>query len=264
MRLLLLKQDEISMLEESLDKIDVGEDRELFLGCSRRDGNAARQQTFQELKKSLAEYGTSDGSWILRTRMANPASDGMLEQNHRALSLPESNERDIQSLRSWVQGTSSLARQETSYLERYDDLVNLTGSADNAVTRVGSIVEDCAFWLDTRLRRVRANRPSSSDRYPLTIITVFPQSVRKTPPQNHRRRTHLPPRSTPMQIQPCPNDMARNIDSAGTGRCIVQYIEFCRPSGDDCSVRWLLPHGRFAVHECEDCGAFCGGGEVRN
>jgi hypothetical protein len=60
LRLLLLKQDEISMLEESLDKIDMGEDRELFLGCSRRDGNALRQQTLLELKKSLTEYGASD------------------------------------------------------------------------------------------------------------------------------------------------------------------------------------------------------------
>ncbi len=59
MRLLLLKQDEVSILEESLDKLDRSEDRELFLGCSRRDGNAARQRTLRELKKSLAEYGTS-------------------------------------------------------------------------------------------------------------------------------------------------------------------------------------------------------------
>jgi hypothetical protein len=31
MRLLLLKQDEISLLEECLDRIDANEDRELFL-----------------------------------------------------------------------------------------------------------------------------------------------------------------------------------------------------------------------------------------
>jgi hypothetical protein len=86
--------------------------------------------------------------------MANLASDGMVEQNHRVMSVPESSERDIQSLRNWVQGTSSLARQETSYLERRDDLVNLTGSADNAITRMESKVEDCAFWLNTRLDRV--------------------------------------------------------------------------------------------------------------
>ena len=157
MRLLLLKQDQISMLEESLDRIDTSEDRDLFLGCSRRDGNAARQQTLQELKNSLAEYGTSDKSGISRTRMANLASDGMVEQNRRVMSVPASNERDIQSLRNWVQGTSSLARQETCYLES-DDLANITGSTDNAITRMESKVEDCAFWLTTRLRRVSANR----------------------------------------------------------------------------------------------------------
>jgi hypothetical protein len=60
MRLLLLKQDEISMLEECLDRIDTNEDRELFLGCSRRDDNVARRQTLRDLRKSLAEYGTYD------------------------------------------------------------------------------------------------------------------------------------------------------------------------------------------------------------
>ena len=68
MRLLLLKQDEICMLEECLDRIDANEDCELFLGCSRRDDNAARQQTLQDLKKSLAEYGTSENGKTLQTR----------------------------------------------------------------------------------------------------------------------------------------------------------------------------------------------------
>ena len=86
--------------------------------------------------------------------MANLASDGMVEQNHRVMSVPESTERDIQSLQNWVHGTSSLARQETAYLERRADLANFTGSADNAITRMESKVEDCAFWLKTRLGRV--------------------------------------------------------------------------------------------------------------
>ena len=54
---LLLKQDEISMLEEALDRIDKDEEREMFLGCSRSDTNTTRRQTLLDLKRSLAEHG---------------------------------------------------------------------------------------------------------------------------------------------------------------------------------------------------------------
>lgn len=57
MRLLLLKQDEVTLLEEALDKIDANEDHEFFLGCSRMDRNAARQDVLRNLKTALQEYG---------------------------------------------------------------------------------------------------------------------------------------------------------------------------------------------------------------
>jgi polyferredoxin len=56
LRLLLLKQDEIAVLEESLDKIDSAEECELFLGCRRRDTNPARQEILRQLKLSLAYH----------------------------------------------------------------------------------------------------------------------------------------------------------------------------------------------------------------
>ena len=62
MRLLLLKQDEITMLEESLDRIDSQEDRPLFLGSARRDVNASRKDVVKKLTTALAEYGT----WIVK------------------------------------------------------------------------------------------------------------------------------------------------------------------------------------------------------
>jgi hypothetical protein len=57
MRLLLLKQDQISMLEESLDRTDKDEACELFLGCRRRDGNDERRQILEKLETALHEYG---------------------------------------------------------------------------------------------------------------------------------------------------------------------------------------------------------------
>jgi hypothetical protein len=57
MRLLLLKQDEISVLEERLDRIDDEEGREFRWGCSRYDDNDERLRVVERLQSSLAEYG---------------------------------------------------------------------------------------------------------------------------------------------------------------------------------------------------------------
>ena len=59
MRLLLLKQDEIILLEESLDKIDAAETRDFYLGSSRHDSNAERKEVLKKLKVSIEEYGNS-------------------------------------------------------------------------------------------------------------------------------------------------------------------------------------------------------------
>lgn len=57
MRLLLLKQDEITLLEAALDNSDNEETRPLFLGNARRDANPDRKQIIQKLTTALAEYG---------------------------------------------------------------------------------------------------------------------------------------------------------------------------------------------------------------
>lgn len=56
-RLLLLKQDEICRLEESLDSIDDKDPNGVFLGCNRIDGNQERHQKLKELSEAMAEYG---------------------------------------------------------------------------------------------------------------------------------------------------------------------------------------------------------------
>ncbi|TVY84244.1 hypothetical protein LSUE1_G001354 [Lachnellula suecica] len=134
LRLLLLKQDEIFVLEKTLDDIDTNEECELFLGCKRRDANPARQEVLGKLKTSLAEYDT------------------MMEQSHRVMALPDPSKRDISSLKNWVEGTSCLSRLESLYLEDHEDLLNLTGTVDNAVTRIESLVEDSFFWTDSLIR----------------------------------------------------------------------------------------------------------------
>lgn len=56
-RLLLLKQDELSLLESQLDRIDHEETRKLFLGNRRRDKNPERKEILMKLEVALASYG---------------------------------------------------------------------------------------------------------------------------------------------------------------------------------------------------------------
>jgi hypothetical protein len=56
-RLLLLKQDRLSLLEKQLQKIDREEISLLSLGSSRRDSNSERNSILTQIDKALAEYG---------------------------------------------------------------------------------------------------------------------------------------------------------------------------------------------------------------
>jgi hypothetical protein len=56
-RLLLMKQDQLSLLEERLDEVDHTEPRKLFLGNLRRDGNESRKNVLKTMDKALKDYG---------------------------------------------------------------------------------------------------------------------------------------------------------------------------------------------------------------
>jgi len=58
-RVLLYKQDELSILEENLNAIDGAEQSELFLGCKRLDSNPQRAQLVFEIEQKLSSYGMS-------------------------------------------------------------------------------------------------------------------------------------------------------------------------------------------------------------
>ncbi len=57
-RLLLLRQDKITLLEKRLDAIDGQEPCPLFLGCRRMDRNTEREAVISEIENALAGYGT--------------------------------------------------------------------------------------------------------------------------------------------------------------------------------------------------------------
>lgn len=88
--------------------------------------------------------------------------DEMMEHNHRILCLPEATDRDLDSLRNWIKGAGSISRHETAYLDRFADHLNVTGSADQAITRIEALVEDLAIWASYKLRKVSQDGHNAS------------------------------------------------------------------------------------------------------
>ena len=56
-RLLLSKQDELSLLEQRLDQVDQNETSPLFLGKSRSDRNPDRSSTLSAIDRKIVDYG---------------------------------------------------------------------------------------------------------------------------------------------------------------------------------------------------------------
>ncbi|KAK4213176.1 hypothetical protein QBC37DRAFT_440943 [Rhypophila decipiens] len=138
-RILLLKQDKLSMLEERIQTIDRDERCPLFLGKSRCDRNTERIDTLVEMEERLADY------------------DQFMEQTHRVLSFSPAQPRDIRSLQNWLKGNVALARDESEYLNYGNDLLSLASTKDDAMTKLEA-------WVEDRLSfEQRASRNLSSD-----------------------------------------------------------------------------------------------------
>lgn len=122
-RLLLLKQDELSLLESQLDRIDHNETRELFLGNRRRDTNGERREILEKLDAALADY------------------DALLDRNRRILACNDPSRECVMNLQHWVDNTCSLAQCETAYLAYTKDLMTILSTQDDAVARLAPLME---------------------------------------------------------------------------------------------------------------------------
>lgn len=112
--------------------------------------------------------------------------------------MPRSWERDTDNLRNWTEGTGSVSRKETTYLETEEDLANLTGSADLAMSFSESVVEDCVIYLDGLISRVCKPREHPSPSVVLmTLVSanidslIVPAIMAERAVGNHRRRSYL-------------------------------------------------------------------------
>ncbi|KAK3983803.1 hypothetical protein QBC44DRAFT_338052 [Cladorrhinum sp. PSN332] len=136
-RLLLLKQDKLSILEERLEQVDREETSLLFLGKSRCDRNVERLALLSEIESGLADY------------------DQFIERTSRILSFDPARQRDVESLQNWVDSTGCLAREETAYLAHRHKLVSLAPVDDSAMVQLEAWIEDklIRFWPNFRKSR---------------------------------------------------------------------------------------------------------------
>ncbi|KAM5379416.1 hypothetical protein ACJZ2D_004114 [Fusarium nematophilum] len=147
-RLLLLKQDELSVLEAQLNQMDREETSPFFRGTFRGDRNTTRAEVLAQIHSNLKDYGK------LTITPSNIHAD----------------HRDLDSLQNWLEETGCLTEEETSYLHTGGDLVNLASSRDPAMKQL----ED---WVEERLIRhykgFRAKGPRVRDLIQLACLYLL-------------------------------------------------------------------------------------------
>ena len=135
-RLLLLKQDKVSRLEKSLMDTDANETRLLFLGSSRRDTNSARLGILTELDAALKDLGRAirgalSPRYLILTGLL---LDDFVMRNFQLGEMPSAPGHIVTSLRNWVEGHGSIAREETEFLDYGHDLFTTVKYADGATS----------------------------------------------------------------------------------------------------------------------------------
>ncbi|KAK8016715.1 hypothetical protein PG993_014904 [Apiospora rasikravindrae] len=128
-RLLLAKQDRLSLLEKQIDLIDDGEKRSLFLSKSRCDKNGERQKIISEIDLALADYA------FISLDELKPSEDDYVERTTRILRHDVAKPKDIKSLRNWLAGTAAMAREETAFIDddHERELISLAPTMDIAL-----------------------------------------------------------------------------------------------------------------------------------
>ncbi|KAF5567565.1 hypothetical protein FPHYL_3187 [Fusarium phyllophilum] len=135
-RLLLAKQDKLSILEKRLNKIDREEPAPVFLSSMRMNGSSERAAIISEIEDALESYGT--GFKITLWPCVDRYSDDLLERTEKVVSYDEPLDVHITSLQNWLRGNSCIAQDEMSFLQMKDDLLVLAPLEDGVL-----------YWLET-------------------------------------------------------------------------------------------------------------------
>lgn len=159
-RLLLLKQDRLSVLETKLEKLDLEEIHKLALGSCRKDGNMTRQAILAEVDVALADY------------------DSFLERSRQVLRYDTASTRDVTNLKNWVEQSACIARTETAYMEHGHDLVSILPLEDSLVVGLEVLIEEMHIQLRRFCSSSNSSGPASLSRDP-NVHIFAPLPIRR-------------------------------------------------------------------------------------
>jgi hypothetical protein len=78
----------------------------------------------------------------------------MIERSYRVFALPDAPERDIGSIQNWIEGTGCIARDESAFLEKENDLFNLASPRDYAIANLEPVIETIVMYFCKWLKKV--------------------------------------------------------------------------------------------------------------
>lgn len=83
------------------------------------------------------------------------STDQFAESTYKMLNFGPAQERDVESLQHWLDGTGCLAREERKYLTHHRELVSLAPAGDSAIVQLEAWVETkfIRLWRDFRKAR---------------------------------------------------------------------------------------------------------------
>ncbi|KAL8791924.1 MAG: hypothetical protein Q9195_005500 [Heterodermia aff. obscurata] len=141
-RVLLYRQDELSVLERDLIALDADdeENRPVALTSRKNDEQTdkdpvySRKVLIQKIDDKLKEY------------------DNVVSRIQTYVSLKNPSGRNVRSFIDWIQDHKPLTKEESSFLEHKDDFVALSDGQENGW--LDGLVEDTLnFWLPDNLMR---------------------------------------------------------------------------------------------------------------
>lgn len=135
-------------------------------------------------------------------------TDAMLEHNHSIFASEVPRKREVENVRNWLDNKASVARDETAYLFKTQDLMTVQSSRDETLSRLTPLTERFVSVLCRLLKK--ASHPfestvncASPDRTMFSAApeyslagsqsdTAFGVGVAETDPCDHRLRRCRP------------------------------------------------------------------------
>ena len=169
------RQDELSVLERDLIKLDAYDEKEraIVLQSRKRDEEIdddpvySRKALIKKIDEKLKEYGQyrpCDDGHSLSSR---PSLDELVSRIKIYLSLKAPTSRNAKTFIDWIDDHKPLTPEESAFIHRKDDFVALSDGQECGW--LDGIVEDGLTWcLPLRVMKVRhCFPPSDPSRRPL-------------------------------------------------------------------------------------------------